>query len=70
MSDDEKLICFKSKDYQELLTKLDELSRTLEEVETEYSILLGKYDELVEDLENNYKPINKYDFYGVNEREF
>jgi len=32
--------------------------------------LQERYDDLEQDIQENYKPISKYDFYGVSESDF
>ena len=50
--------------------KADEIINKAEDLKSDLDILQEQYDDLQEDLRENYKPINMHEFYGVNEGDF
>lgn len=50
--------------------ELYQLKLENEELKNEIEEWKDKYSELEEELRENYKPISKYEFHGVNERDF
>jgi len=52
------------------LISVDELISVIEDQAGEIDELQEKLDDLEQDIEENYKPISKYEFYGVSERDF
>lgn len=49
---------------------LAELIYAIDDLICENGRLQEKIDELEESIQNDYKPINKHEFYGVNEGDF
>ena len=50
--------------------KTNEIISEAEELKDELDVLQEKYDDLEQDLRENYKLISKYEFYGVSESDF
>ena len=50
--------------------KANDIMSEAEDLKSELEALQEKYDDLEQDIQENYKPIDKYKFYGVNERDF
>lgn len=68
---EEKVIEITDVDYRGMLT-VEDIQNIIKDLICEYNRLKEKYEDLEEDLRQNYKPIDidYYDYYGVSERDF
>ena len=58
------------KSLEELGKNIDELEIYVNELADSLESETNKYNNLLKDLEDNYKPINPYEMFGVNEGDF
>ena len=50
--------------------KANEIISKMEDMQVDYDMLQEKYDDLEENLQENYKPISPYEMYEVSESDF
>lgn len=56
--------------FKEDLVSIDDLIRTIEDLDNEIDSIKEEYEDYKQMIKDNYEPISPYKMYGVNENDF